>query len=120
MTKCIFIDTVEQSWTICSGQRKSSDLNSIEHAFYLLKVDKKNSSNNQEVQTAAVKAWKSITRKFKGWLPDFRLTDWQRPASIKADNNTYKMMVNDEYFIDAQRFIVIGQLHIDNGTRTDF
>lgn len=29
-------------------------------------------------------------------------------------------MVNDEYFIDAQRFIVIGQLHIDNGTRTDF
>lgn len=54
----------QRSGMFCNGQVISSDLNPTEHAFLLLKpkLRAKHPKHKQEVQTAAVKGWQSITR----------------------------------------------------------
>lgn len=49
-----------KKWNLLQWPSQSRDLNPIEHAFPLLKAKRPN--NKQEVKTAAVKAWQSITR----------------------------------------------------------
>uniref|UniRef100_A0A673YSH1 Tc1-like transposase DDE domain-containing protein n=1 Tax=Salmo trutta TaxID=8032 RepID=A0A673YSH1_SALTR len=53
-----------KKWNVLQWPSQSPDLNPIEHAFHLLKARlwAKHPKNKQELKTAAVKAWQSITR----------------------------------------------------------
>ncbi len=52
-----------KKWNILQWPSQSPDFNPIEHAFYLLKTKLKAErlTNKQQLKSAAVKAWQSIT-----------------------------------------------------------
>ncbi len=53
-----------KKWNILQWPRQSPDLNPIEHAFHLLqtKLKAERPTNKQQLESAAVKAWQSITK----------------------------------------------------------
>ncbi len=53
-----------KKWNILQWPSQSPDLNPTEHAFYLLKPKLKaeRPTNKQQLKSAAVKAWQSITK----------------------------------------------------------
>ena len=53
-------------WNILQWASQSPDLNPIEHAFHLLKT-RLRSANKQQLKTAAVKAWQSISKHLKSF-----------------------------------------------------
>ncbi len=53
-----------KKWNILQWPSQSPDLNPIEHAFHILKTKLKaeRPTNKQQLKSAAVKAWQSITK----------------------------------------------------------
>ena len=62
-----------KKWNILLWPSQSPDLNPIEHAFHLLKTKLKaeRPTNKQQLKTAAVKAWQSITKEERKGKPAF-------------------------------------------------
>ncbi len=59
-----FLKVIVEKWNIVQWLNQSPDFNPIEHAFPLLKTKLKaeRPTNKQQLKSAAVKAWQSITK----------------------------------------------------------
>ncbi len=84
-----------KKWNILQWPSQSPDFNPIEHAFHLLKTNLKaeRPTNKQQLKSAAVKAWQSITKEETQSLLIFTSSRLKAVIACKGFSTKYKKIL---------------------------